>query len=101
MSFWKKMLGIGNRGAEESSAPKMLAEDGYKGFEIRAMEMKAGSEYQICGEIEKTIDGELQIKQFIRADKVSSSEEAAKFSLKKACQIIDEQGDAVFSRGGW
>ncbi|MCF6326490.1 MAG: HlyU family transcriptional regulator [Devosiaceae bacterium] len=96
MSFWKKMLGIGPRENEESAEPKMLAEDEYKGFEIRAMEMKSGSEYQLCGEIEKTVDGEVRMKQFIRADKLSSAEEVAKFSLKKARQIIDERGDDVF-----
>jgi len=96
MSFWKKLLGIGPRENEESSEPKMLADDEYKGFEIRAMELKVGSEYQLCGEIEKTVDGEVRMKQFIRADKLSSVEEAASFSLKKARQIIDERGDSLF-----
>jgi len=64
--------------------------------QIRAMELKVGSEYQLCGEIEKTMDGEVRMKQFIRADKLSSEEEAASFSLKKARQIIDERGDSLF-----
>ncbi|VAW23906.1 hypothetical protein MNBD_ALPHA11-1587 [hydrothermal vent metagenome] len=100
MSFWKKLLGVREGTEEENGAPKMLADDEYKGFDIRAMEMKSGSEFQLCGEIEKTIDGELRVKTFIRADKLSSEEEAASFSLKKARQIIDEQGETLFDRAG-
>ena len=100
MSFWKKLLGIGAGEKKENTKPKMLADDEYKGFEIRAVEMKVGSEYQLCGEIEKMVNGEVRIKQFIRADKLSSVEDVASFSLKKARQIIDEQGEGLFDRAG-
>lgn len=99
MSFWKKILGVKENGEEQNSEPKMLADDEYNGYEIRAMEMKTGSEYQLCGEIEKTVGGELRVKKFIRADKLSSSEEVAKYSLAKARQIIDEQGERLFDSG--
>lgn len=101
MSFWKKLFGGGAANDSQPSVPKVLGEDSYKGFTIRAIEMKAGSEFQICGEIEKEVAGEIQVKQFIRADKLSNESQAAEVAINKGKQIIDEQGDAVFDGGGW
>jgi hypothetical protein len=98
MSFFKKLLGLGEVEAK-SDEPKMLGEDDYKGFIISAIEMKTGSEYQLCGRIEKEIDGELKVQNFIRADRLSSIEEVLKFTHKKGRQIIDEQGEALFDNG--
>lgn len=102
MSFFKKLFGGSSANdAGKPSAPKMLGEETYNGFTIRAMEMKAGSEYQLCGEIEKEIDGEARVKHFIRADKISSEEQVASVAIAKGKQIVDEQGDGIFAGGGW
>ncbi len=101
MSFWKKLFGGGAANDSQPGVPKVLGEDSYKGFTIRAIEMKAGSEFQLCGEIEKEVDGEVQVKQFIRADKLSSETQVSEAAINKGKQIIDEQGDAVFNGGGW
>ena len=100
MSFLKKLFGGGDDGGTPA-APKVLGEETYKGFTIRAMEMKSGSELQLCGEIQKEIDGEVRVKQFIRADKLSTEEQVAQVALAKGKQIIDEQGEKVFDGGGW
>ena len=100
MSFLKKLFGGGNE-EKAPAAPKVLGEEEYKGFIIRAMQMKSGSEFQLCGEIEKEVDGEVRVKQFIRADKLSSETQVAEVALAKGRQIVDEQGDGVFSGGGW
>ena len=42
------------------------------------------------------INGELKTHTFVRADTMSSLEEAASFSIVKARQIIDQQGDRLF-----
>ncbi|HHG91121.1 MAG TPA: hypothetical protein ENJ90_11690 [Devosia sp.] len=94
MSFLTRLFG-GDAGAEVG-VPKVLGEEEYKGFSIRALEMKAGSEFQLCGEIEKTINGEAQVKEFIRADKLSTADQAASVTLAKGRQIIDEQGEGLF-----
>jgi len=94
MSFVTRLFG-GGAGAEVG-VPKPLGEEEYKGFVIRALEMKAGSEFQLCGEIEKIIGGELKVKDFIRADKLSTPDQAATITLAKGRQIIDEQGDTLF-----
>ncbi len=95
MSFWKKILGFKDESLADTG-PKLLGEDDYKGYIISAFEMNSGEEFQLCGRIEKEINGELRIKDFIRADKLSSTQEALRFAHKKGRQIIDEQGDALF-----
>jgi len=95
MSFLKKLFGIG--GNEASSAgPKILGEETHQGYLIKAVEMKAGSELQLSGIIEKEIDGELKSATFVRADRLASPEIARTAAIDKAKQIIKEQGDSLF-----
>ena len=98
MSFLKKLFGGGNDGGD--TPPRVIGEEAYQGYTIRALEMVAGREYQLCGEIEKEIDGTVKVSGFIRADKLASKEQAVDVSLAKGRQIIDEQGDGLFSEGG-
>lgn len=95
MSFLKKLFGGG--GGSEPGAPRVLESEAYKDYAIRAIEMRAGAEFQLCGEIEKEIGGEVKVHKFIRADRLSSADQAAQSALAKARQIIDEQGDRLFS----
>ena len=96
MSFWKKLFGGG--GAEDSApaGDKALGEESYKGFLIKAIEMRAGSEYQLAGTIEKDVGGELKSYKFIRADRMSSQEDLVALALSKGRQIIDEQGEGIY-----
>jgi len=100
MSFLKKLFGGGEEagGDAGTGAPKPLGEESYKGFLIKAVEMRAGSEYQLAGTIEKDVDGELKTHSFVRADRVGSKDELVALALSKGRQIIDEQGDGVFSQ---
>lgn len=93
MSFWKNLFG-GGEAKEAAPAPG----EEYKGFIIRPTPMPVGSEYQLSGSIEKEIDGSLQTYTFVRADRMSSRDEAASFALAKGRQIIDEQGVGVFKQ---
>lgn len=95
MTFLKSLFG-GNGEDKTEGAGKVLAEEEYKGFTIRATEMKAGGEFQLSGVIEKTVGGELKTHRFIRADRLGSQEQAAQLGLAKARQIIDEQGERLF-----
>lgn len=93
MSFWKKLFGGGGDEASGSGgAPSALGHEDYKGFTITAVEMRAGSEYQLAGRIEK--DG--QSYDFVRADRVGNKDELISMALAKGRQIVDEQGDGVF-----
>lgn len=93
MSFWKSLFG----GGEAKSAAPAPGEE-YKGYMIRPTPMAVGREHQLAGRIEKEIDGELKTYDFVRADRLSSRDEAASFALAKGRQIIDEQGDGIFKQ---
>jgi len=95
MSFLKSLFG-GGKSAEAGPA-KAVAEDEYKGFMIKATPMAVGGEHQLAGTIEKQFGGETKSYKFVRADRLSTREEAASRALDKGRQIIDEQGDKLFS----
>ncbi len=96
MSFWKKLFGGGGDDAGKSIEPAVVGEESYKGFTVKAITMPVGSEFQLAGLIEKSVDGELRSYKFVRADRFSSREDVVSFSLAKGRQIIDEQGESVF-----
>mgnify|MGYP001034127387 CR=1 FL=1 len=97
MSFFKKLFG-GGEAADGGAgrAPGTLGEEEYKGFLIKAIEMRAGSEYQLAGTIEKDVGGEHKTHQFVRADRISSKDDLVPLALAKGRQIIDEQGEGLF-----
>lgn len=95
MSFWKSLFG-GGGGAPAEPVPSPGEE--YKGFIVRATPMAVGSEYQLAGTIEKTVGGELRSYKFVRADRMSSRDEAVSFALAKGRQIVDEQGEGMFAQ---
>jgi len=96
MSFWKNLFGGG--GGSEPKAPETGDAENYKGFTIRPKLMSIGSEYQLAGVIEKEIDGEVKVYEFVRADRFSSRDDVQSFALAKARQIIDEQGNTLFQQ---
>ncbi|MCW5720161.1 MAG: hypothetical protein KIS86_03370 [Devosia sp.] len=96
MSFFKKLFGGGSSTSAEPQGDKVMGEEAYKGFLIKAIEMKAGSELQLAGTIEKEIGGDLKTYRFIRADRMNSREDLVALALSKGRQIIDEQGDHIF-----
>ena len=95
MSFLKKLFGMGGDQGEPG-APKVLGEETFDGYVIKAIEMKVGAEYQLAGTIEKEIDGELKSSQFIRADRLPSADMATSAAIDKGKQIVKEQGDRLF-----
>ncbi len=68
----------------------------YKGFVIRAAPYKNDGHYQTAGIIEREIGGVRKEHRFIRADSYASHEDAVNFTLTKARQIIDLQGERLF-----
>jgi hypothetical protein len=95
MSFLSKLFGGGAK--VEAGPPKAVAEEEYKGFLIKALPMQIGGEHQLSGTVEKSIAGELKTHRFVRADRLSTREEAAGRAIDKGKQLIDEQGDRLFS----
>jgi len=85
-------LAGGGGGAAEEAMPAVE----YKGYRIRPAPYLNGGQYQTAGVIQKdTADG-VKEHRFVRAETHSSHEEAIAFSIAKAKQIVDEQGDRIF-----
>ena len=97
MSFLSKLFGGGTKAPAQPAGDKVLGQDSYKEFTIRAIEMRAGSEFQLAGTIEKEVGGELKTYRFVRADRMSSQDDLVAMALNKGRQIIDEQGERIFS----
>jgi hypothetical protein len=70
----------------------------YKGFIIRAAPYKNNGHYQTAGTIEREIGGVRKEHRFIRADSYAAYEDAVAFTVNKARQIIDLQGDKIFDQ---
>ncbi len=95
MSFLSKLFGGGDK-KTVAAGDKVLGEESHKGFLIKAIEMRNGTELQLAGIIEKDIDGELKTYRFVRADRMSSRDDLIALALSKGRQIIDEQGTGIF-----
>ena len=95
MSFWKKLFGGGP--VEETEGTQAAPEE-YKGFIIRAAPFKSEGQFQTAGVIEKEIAGVRREHKFIRADRHPSHDDAVSFSLSKARQLVDEQGERMFDQ---
>jgi hypothetical protein len=94
MSLWKSLFGGGKAAAD--AGPKTVRDAEHKGYRIEAQPFLEGGQYQLAGRISKEIAGELKEHRFVRADRFASAEDAAEFTLVKARQIIDQQGDKLF-----
>ncbi len=94
MSLLSKLFGGGRSApsAEPESEPEV-----YKDCRIFAEPIADGGKYRLAGRIEKDIDGETRMHRLIRADMFDDRAAAATAALSKARQVIDEQGDRLFS----
>jgi hypothetical protein len=93
MSFWKKLFGGGGEKGAEAPAAEPVQ---HKGFTITATPFQEAGQYQTCGVITKEIDGEVKSHRFIRADRFASLDDAVETTIRKARQVIDEQGERIF-----
>lgn len=94
MSFLKKLFGLGGGAAEEARPVEAID---YKGFKIAATPFKAEGQWQLCGVVSQTVDGERKEHRFIRADKFTDIEQAHDMALQKGRLIIDQQAGSLFS----
>ena len=90
MSFLRTLFGGGAKPAKAADPVE------YKGYVIRAAPFKNNGQYQTAGTIERDIGGEHKEHRFIRADAYAGYDDAVTFTINKARQIIDLQGDRIF-----
>lgn len=90
MSILSKLFG-GSGGGPAGPEPTE-----YQGFQITPDPMKEGSKFRISASISKEVAGETKTHKLIRADVLDSWDDAVDASVRKAKQMIDEQGDRLF-----
>ena len=93
-NLWTRLTGGGE--AEAGNEPVAEAVE-YKGFRIRPAPYPAKGQFQTAGVIEKDQEGGMKEHRFVRAETHASKDDAAAFAVAKGKQIIDEQGDRIFS----
>jgi hypothetical protein len=69
----------------------------YKGYRIIAAPYPVRDQYQTAGTIEKDTPEGTRRHEFIRADTYANRDDAVAFTISKAKQIIDNQGDRIFA----
>ena len=90
---WNRLAG---GGAGDADAPATPAIE-YNGYRIRAAPYRTSGVYQTAGIIEKDTPEGVKEHRFIRADTYNSRDDAIAFTISKAKQIIDQQGDRIFT----
>jgi hypothetical protein len=85
-------------GASGGSHEPEAAAVEYKGYRIRPAPYRTNGHYQTCGIIEKDTPEGVKQHRFIRADAYPGREDAISFTISKAKQIIDLQGDRIFEQ---
>ena len=87
--LWRRLAGGGRADADAEPVE-------YNGYRIRPAPYPRNGQFQTCGIIEKEVSGEVQEHRFVRAETHPSREAALAFSIAKAKQLIDEQGERLF-----
>lgn len=91
MSLLSKLFG----GAKPTETAAISVE--HQGFAITPIPIREGSRYRISARIDKVVAGEARSHTLIRADVTDSYDDAAEASVRKAKQMIDEQGERLFA----
>lgn len=93
MSILKRLFGGGGGGSAPEAPPET-----YRDCTILPAPAPEGGRFRLQARIEKDVDGETRSHTLIRADVFDSRDAAAEAAVRKAKQVIDEQGDALFRR---
>lgn len=94
MSFLRKLFG--SRSSGTTGAWEEPQVETHEGFTIAADPIKEGGQYRLAGTISKEIDGETKSHSLVRADMFTDKDQAIEFTLRKAKQVIKEQGERMF-----
>jgi hypothetical protein len=95
--MFEKLKAAWTRLAERSGAVEPTeATIEYKGYRIRPAPYRTDGVYQTAGVIEKDATDGVKQHRFVRADTHQTRDAAVAFTISKAKQIIDLQGDRIF-----
>ena len=95
-NFFRGLVASGDKDADDEAGVEDAVE--YQGFLIRPVPRKQGSQWLTSGVIIKPGGEADQEHPFVRAETHGSKEQANDFAIVKGKQIIDEQGDRLFTK---
>ena len=95
MSFLRRLFGGGTADEPPPARPAKQVE--HNGFMVAATPFKSEGQYQTCGVVSKEIGGVVKEHRFIRADRFAGLDDAVEVSLRKGVQLVEEQGDRLFT----
>lgn len=92
-----KLFGIFGGGGPKPPRSTADAPVDYKEYEIRPDPLNEGGHWLTAGVIAKEFpDGVVREHAFLRGDRHASRDTAVEFTIVKARQIIDLEGDRIF-----
>jgi hypothetical protein len=91
MDAVRGLFGSGGEAAGKAAEPV-----DYNGYRITPAPQRQASGWNTAGVITKSFPDGVKEHSFIRVDTHTSRDDAVAFSITKAQQIIDEQGDRIF-----
>ncbi len=98
-SFFSSLLSAFSGKDKPAQAAKGAEPVPYNDCLIYPAPLPEGGQYRLAGRIEKEVNGETLVRHIIRADMFSSMDDAVTFTVRKAEQIIDQNGQSLFSGG--
>jgi hypothetical protein len=93
MDALRNLFGGGDAAGEATPAAGAVE---YHGYRITPAPERQTSGWNTAGVISKSFPDGVKEHKFIRVDTHMSRDDAVAFSITKAQQIIDEQGDRIF-----
>ncbi|MBB4102588.1 HlyU family transcriptional regulator [Allorhizobium borbori] len=97
-SFFSKILSAFG-GNAAPAAPKEVEPREYDGCRIFATPIREGSQFRLAGRIEKVFDGQVRVRNFIRADIFTNEADAVEFTFRKGEQILQQGRGGIFADG--
>lgn len=91
-SLFRNLFG----GSGEQEVPEQAPEE-YNGYTIVPQPQPEGEQFRTAGTIRRQFEDGPREVRFVRADLHSGLEAAVQHSLSKGRQIIDEQGEQMFT----
>jgi hypothetical protein len=86
---------FGGGSASGKATPAASAVE-YQGYRITPAPQRQASGWNTAGVISKEFPDGVKEHNFVRVDTHTTKDDAVSFSITKAQQIIDEQGDRIF-----
>ncbi len=91
--------GAATAGSSKPAEAASAQSQAYADCVIFATPQREGNQFRLAGRIEKQVNGETLVRNFIRADVFTSIDDAVETTFRKAQQIIDQNGPALFGDG--